>query len=201
MVDFLLRMVGNLVRFAGRFKLPWTKQILTGDEMRTILDTAEPWDVIIVRTGGHFTSWILGKFFGGFSHAAMTVDWDTITDSTAKGVDTRDMLNVLTGVYRVAILRPTMDHLEKELMLDAYQWLKKLDADENIEYNYTLVANDIRIDGAPDKLQCSQYVSWLLNKGRPGFMVPQKRWGYESYTPNDFYNQIKTGKFKLIKEF
>jgi len=202
MVNWFLRMVGKVTRLLGKIHMPWVKKLLTGDEVREVLETAEPGDVILVRTGGHLTSWLLDHIFGGFSHVAMTVDWDTITDSTEIGVDTRDMLNVLQGIYRVVILRPNILPEEMEKMTFAYQWIKKLDAANNIEYNYTLVLNEVRLDGAPSKLQCSQYVAWLLNKGREGFIQPRKRWGFDSYTPNDFYAMAKkTEKFKIIKEF
>lgn len=198
-MSWFLKLVGKITSLIGKIHLPWTKKILHGDSARDILEEAEPCDLILVRTGGWFSAWILDKFFGDYSHAAMCVDRETITDSTEVGVDTRDMLNILIGIFRVAILRPKLRPEEKQKILEAYQWLKKLDAQDNIEYNNSLVEYEIRLDGAPDKLQCSQYMAWLLNKGRINFIEPRKRMGFDSYIPNDFY-KAKT-KFDLIKEF
>lgn len=194
----IFRAVEVCVKFISKFRARWTKQILNGDQIEDIVASMEFGDVLLVRAGGYLSSLFFG--FTGFSHSAMYVGNRMITDAKSEGVSVNFALNSLVGYTRAAVMRPKLTPEELEKVHQKLLDIIELDALDNIDYNFALVNMEIRQDGAPDKLTCSQYIRVLHNAGREGFMELRKRmFFFMSVAPQDYYDA--RSKYTLVKEY
>jgi len=196
-MKLLFKFLEKILLIVNRIKMPWTKKILSSEQIRAVLKYAKPLDLILVTAGGEATNILFrllpGKFM--FTHSAMCIDPEMITDCTAKGVDDGDMLHALNGHYRVAVIRAKLGGEELGKVWDKYLEISKLDKADNIEYNYNLVEQEIRQDGAPESTTCSQYMRVLYNAGRKDFIGLKKIFKFNTVTPNNLYD---LSKFDLV---
>jgi hypothetical protein len=192
-----LNILARFLKFIGKIEMPWKSKILTDKEIREVFAKARKLDLILVTGGGQFVNALFkllpGKF--RYTHSAMCIGAEKITDATSIGVDSRDMLATLNGYYRATVLRPKLTGEEMLGVWGKYKEISALDKTDNIEYNYKLVEMEIRPDGAPDSITCSQYMRVLYNAGRKNWIKLRKFWLWEAVTPNDLYD---LNKFDLI---
>jgi hypothetical protein len=183
---FLFSFLSSSIKLLAHIEMPWRHDILSGDQIREILTKALPGDVLLVKCGGSFLPMLLG----GFSHVAFCVEVEKIMDSTTPGVAYRDMINVLVGYTRAAILRPKFTTEEiKGAIAQAWK-VRDSDSQKNIEYNFHLVENGTEssdLKAIPSALTCSQFCRYILNAGRENFLDLRKRFGYNTITPGDFF--------------
>lgn len=192
LVRLFLKIAEKIVIFLGKIHLPWTKQILKAEQIRGVLYHVKQGDILVVRAGGYFTSWLLGDF----SHVAFVLNNTRIFDAKGIGVSEDDILTCLIGYTRVVVVRPRFTTIEKRKAMDRVEQLKKADQEENIKYNYSLVEGNEVSQRVPDRATCSQLVRDILNHGKENFMDLRKRFGFMSISPEDFY--LAKSKFDEI---
>jgi len=205
-MEWFFMFLEKIIKWSGEISMPWKKKILQAEEIRKALELAEEIDTILVTSGGEGSN-LLFKFLPGkfkFTHSGMGLGDEKVFDATRIGVDTRDLLKILNGYYRVAILRPKLTEEEKELVRKKIKEITELDKNDNIEYNYRMIGINLRKDGAPESTTCSQFVRVLYNAGREGFIGLKNPVGFlpgkffkrfETVSPNDLYD---LDKFELI---
>ena len=87
-------------------KLGIKHRLITGTQMRSIINSAEPADIILVRAHKELTTTLENIVEGGvdFTHAILVINKDNIVDATDLGVLLRDILESFVGVSRVTLL-------------------------------------------------------------------------------------------------
>ena len=191
-VQHFFKALEIVVKFTGKIHMPWTKKIMNAEQIREIISKAKAGDVLVVRSGGNFSSLLLGEF----SHTAIVMNGQTILDATDIGVARRDILSVAVGYTRVTIMRPKFTATMKRKAMNRAVEIEKADEGENIPYNYSLVNGNEVSRKIPDALTCSQLTRDILNHGKENFMDLRKRFGFMSIAPEDFY-KART-KFDLV---
>jgi hypothetical protein len=205
-MDSFFKILEKILKFVGEISMPWKKKLLKAKEIRKVMNLAEPMDTILVTAEGEATNLLFRLLPGklGFTHSALFVTDELISDATRIGVDDRDMLEILIGYCRAALLRPRLTQEEKNRAFERYQEISKLDKKDNIEYNYNLIRLEVRQDGAPEKTTCSQYIRGIYSAGRENFIelknpfsfIPIKFFErFKTVSPNDLYD---LDKFDLI---
>lgn len=194
-----VKFVSWFIQATKDLELPWVKQIMSGEQLEEITSLAKPGDILLVRAGGYFSTWLFSTFnLGTYTHAAFVSDYRRITDATRVGISERAMLSILTGYTHCALMRPKLSEDEMNKVWDKYSDVMKKDALENIKYNYELVI-DGNGNSIPDSLTCSQFVRLLLNAGCKDFLYLKKSLGFMSISPQNIYDA--KSKFDLIKKF
>jgi len=189
----LFKFVENVVKVVGDIHMPWTSNLLKDHEIRKAMKLAKAGDVIIVLAGGHFTSFLLGSF----SHAAFYLGNEEVLDATGRGVSRDDILSVMIGYNRIAILRPRFTTIQRQKAMHRALAIEREDKVNPIGYNYSLVkGNKVNKVKVPRAATCSQLVRDIINHGKEDFMGLRKRFGFMSVSPVDFLSAKQ--KFDLV---
>ena len=192
LTQHLFKFIESMVKLIGKVHMPWTKKILTDEQIRGVLNNSKQGDILVVRAGGHLSSLFLGEF----SHNAMRLNQNEIFDATAEGVARRDILAVLIGYTRVVVVRPRFTTTEIRKAMNRIREIETSDAENNIEYNYSLVEGNEVSRKVPDAATCSQLMRDILNNAKPDFMDLRKRFGFMSIAPEDIVKA--TSKFDIV---
>ena len=179
------------LQIVQHWKAPWVKKLLTGEEINEIIETAEEGDILLVRAGGYFSTFLFWLFnLGDYTHCVYVNAKGEITDSTAAGVEKRPMLATLVGYTKAVVMRPKFNAKEKGDAKYMYGQLMKKDEEKGIGYNWRLV-EDTHTDGVgkmiPDSLTCAQFIRLIVNAGKSGYMELRKRFGFLTVSPQDYY--------------
>lgn len=164
------------------------KFLIPGHEIRKAINLAQPGDLILIRSFGESSSFLIGA---GYTHVAMKInDHDFIVDSTAQfGVAKRDILELFSGTARVAIMRPKF--LTASQVNSVVQRALGYES-KNIPYDYTFASGT-------EAMYCSEFMYHCINDIVPGAMNLRKRYGISTITPQDYYQAGRL--FELIYEY
>jgi len=94
----LLRLVTWFIKLIEHWKMPWTKKILSGQEIEELMSLTQPGDILLVRAAGYFSTLLFSIFrLGTYTHCVFVSGDREIVDSTGVGVSRRPMLASLIG--------------------------------------------------------------------------------------------------------
>lgn len=150
-----------------------------GPEMRAILSSIQPGDVLLRRYNHYLGSVTIP---GYWSHAALYVGANEVIHMLGKGICSEDILTFMR-CDNVAILRAKDTTLIDQAINKAYTFREK-----GIEYDY-----DFDTEKA-DKFYCTEFVDNCF-----GYQIRDRQQSDEIIIPDDFLNEEVFTEIKLIK--
>jgi uncharacterized protein YycO len=173
---------GKISKLVARIHYPWTRKLTSYSTVIEMLDRLQKGDVILTRTRGELTTWLIP---GYWKHAAIFLSNTEIADATRAGVGMRHLADLVMKADYVAIMRLKDINIEEQCRIVEYS---RTHFGKN--YDFEMWADN------SDDLFCSEYVMACVNHIRPGYLEFRKRFGLNTFTPQDIFDAKK--KFSLI---
>lgn len=183
MRKLLLNIASILSHWISKIHMPWSRKLITGNDVLLFMKHIEPGDILLTRSNGELSNIFVPGFWG---HAAITGE-DAIIEATTKGVHKSDPISFLMGKDYACALRP--------VFLDKAERSKAVEFSEDQigkPYDYSFNTSNITA------FYCSELVYMAMKHARN--QIPFKLrsiLGQETVDPSDFY---RTSMFELVWE-
>lgn len=151
---------------------------LKGHEIRAVLNTVKPGDILLRRYHGYLNTFLTPGFWG---HAGLYIGKNNIIHSLSKGVSKEDILD-FCRCDDIAIVR--IRKISRDSIKTAILHAKRL------EESNTLYDFDFTIDN--NKLYCTELIDVVYNNIFE--QEYENKLGKNVLTPDSIYNSIKVEK-------
>jgi cell wall-associated NlpC family hydrolase len=145
------------IDFFGGIRIYWCGLVLWGDsmmdmkgpDMRQVLDTVKPGDLVLRRFDNYVSSFFIK---GRFSHIGIYVGGNSVIHVGGDGIKMEDILTFCRA-DDFAIVRPVDENLIQPAIDEAHAQLAR-----GVEYDYVFDTN------SPEKFYCSEFTDYCYGQ-------------------------------------
>ena len=179
----------KVVSFVSDIRFYWlgfvlfgnTSYQVKGEDMREILNTIEPGDVLL-RRYSHYLGSVLIK--GYYSHAALYVGDNSIVHMLGHGIEKEDILTFMR-CDGICVLRPTDPSLIEPAIAKANKYLEY-----EIQYDYSFDTNNAK------RLYCTEFADNVYDYPVRTYLGEKRKVLPDNFLEVDFFQEVYRTKVK-----
>lgn len=182
-VKTLREIIKIVAKIIGNLRMPFSKKRVTYDRLLAAKKDMQPGDIILTRTYGEATTLLIP---GYWKHTAIYIGEDEIVHANSHGVIYDYLADLLLHTDEFMVLRAKNIPEDMGDSIAAY-----VQSFIGVEYDFGLELDD------PTTMYCSELAYRAINDRVVDFLVPNKVWGIETFSPDDFSDLVHKD-FELI---
>jgi len=156
---------------------------LKGDEIRIILNTIKPGDILFRRYHGYLNTILTPGYWG---HAALYIGRNKVIHALGKGITKEDILDFCRcDDFALSRIKNVTHNSIKDAIEKANETEK-----EKVQYDYEFERDN-------NNLYCTELIDNVYNKLFEKDY--EKKWGKEVLLPDGLYNSTKLNKILVFK--